>query len=64
MNKIYYRTICNGKIIFHARIHRTITGRYGFETSINNDSYVLNINMPLFQTKEEAIRWLMINWIN
>lgn len=56
MGKIYYRTICNGKIIFRARIYRTSTGRYGFETSTNNSPYESNINMPLFQTKEKAIK--------
>lgn len=56
MGKIYYRAICNGKIIFRARIHRTSTGRYGFETSTNNSPYESNINMPLFQTKEKAIK--------
>ena len=46
-----------------SRICKLLSGRYGFETKIilsNNKEWNLNMNMPLFESKEIAENWIII----
>ena len=61
MNKQYVKSICNGKIVFTARIYKLLTGRYGFETSENGKPFVINVNMPTFKKIEDAINYIENN---
>lgn len=58
MKKQYTKIICNGKIVFTARLYRLSTGRYGFETSENGKPFVINMNMPTFGREKEAVQWI------
>lgn len=63
MEKIYKKYTRSGRILIQtARIKKTGIGKYGFETSLQkgnvSDSYVLNANMPFFDTKREAENWI------
>jgi hypothetical protein len=48
----------HGKCIQTARIRLLGIGKYAFETSLFDKPWELNINMPLFDTKEEAVVWI------
>lgn len=61
MNRQYVKSICNGKVVFIARIYKLLTGRYCFETSMNKKPFEINMNMPIFENKEEAINWIEKN---
>lgn len=49
-----------GKTLQIARICKFSIGRYGFETK-QFDEFEKNINMPMFETQEEAIDWINNN---
>ena len=61
MNKQYTKSICNGKVVFTARIYKFLTGRYGFETSVNEKPFEVNMNMPMFKSENDAINWIENN---
>lgn len=54
---IYARKI-DGEIIQTAVLRLLGTGRYAFETSLFGQKYVLNMNMPLFDTEQDARQWI------
>lgn len=66
MEKIYKKYTRSGRILIQtARIKKLGIGKYGFETSLQkgnvSESYVLNMNMPFFNTKKEAETWIQNN---
>lgn len=57
--RMYTRSI-NGKLVQTAKIKLLGIGKFSFETSLfGTKPYELNINMPLFNTKEEAHKWII-----
>jgi hypothetical protein len=48
----------SGKCMQTARIRLLGVGKYAFETSLFDKPWELNINMPLFNTEEEAAAWI------
>ena len=56
----------SGRISHVLRVCKLITGKYGIETKIASDrkgnTFVLNINLPLFDTEEEAYSYLEKNY--
>lgn len=63
MEKIYKKYTKSGRILIQiARIKKLGIGKYGFETSLqkgdNSESYILNANMPFFDTEKEAETWI------
>ena len=53
----YVRKV-DGEIVNRVRVCRLLSGRYAIETCMYDDPFTVNINMPLFQTEEEAHKWL------
>ncbi len=66
VEKIYKKYTRSGRILIQtARIKKLGIGKYGFETSLQkgkvSDSYILNANMPFFDTEKEAEIWIENN---
>lgn len=59
MNKMWAK-IKWGKTLQTAKICKFSNGRYGFETK-QFDEFEKNINMPMFETEEEATNWITNN---
>lgn len=53
----YYRTTEDGEVIQRARLKK-VAGRYAFETKLFDEDYVLNMNMPFFNTPKQAVEWI------
>ena len=59
MYRIYKKYFKSGKLMQTAKVVKMITGRYSFETSLfGTEPYVLNINMPILNSKKEAETWI------
>lgn len=63
MEKIYKKYTKSGRILIQkAKIIKLGIGKYGFETSLQkgnvSDPYVLNANMPFFDTEREEENWI------
>lgn len=59
MNNIIYRRSVDDKCIQTARLRLLGIGKYAFETSLFGEKpYELNMNMPLFDTDNQAYKWI------
>ena len=55
----HYARYIGDKIVQIAKIRLLGIGKYAFETSLFGDKpYELNMNMPLFDTEEQASKWI------
>lgn len=66
MEKIYKKYTKSGRILIQtAKIKKLGIGKYGFETSLQKGNiskpYELNMNMPFFDTENEAEIWIKNN---
>lgn len=60
--KTYKKYFESGKLMQIARIVRLPIGKYAFETSnLGKSAYELNMNMPIFDTEIEVIKWIENN---
>jgi hypothetical protein len=58
-NKLYARIADDGKCIQTVKIHLLGIGKYSFQTSLfGKKPYENNINMPVFDKKEDAENWI------
>jgi hypothetical protein len=57
MSRIYEHYI-GDRLVQTAQLRLTGIGKYAFETSLFGKRYVLNINMPYFDTEAEAYAWI------
>ena len=54
-----YARYIGDKLVQTAKIQLLGIGKYAFETSLFGDKpYELNMNMPLFDTEEQASKWI------
>ena len=59
-NRTYKRVIPGGRIVNVARLRLLGIGKYAFETSLFGEKpYELNMNMPMFDTAEQAHNWIL-----
>jgi hypothetical protein len=59
LNNIIYRRSVDDKCIQTARLRLLGIGKYAFETSLFGEKpYELNMNMPLFDTDNQAYKWI------
>ena len=59
---IYKHTFRNGKVLCFLRPAETIIGKWAIETRLFNKSkWEKNVNLPLFETKEQAEEYLREN---
>lgn len=66
MEKVYKKYTRSGRILIQTAIIKELSiGKYGFETSLQkgnvSEPYVLNMNMPFFDTKKKAEIWIQNN---
>lgn len=60
MSKEYRKYFSDGKLMQVAKITLTRIGKFGFETSLFGiEPYVLNMNMPMFDTEQKAEEWIL-----
>lgn len=58
-NEIIYARRVGGKLVQTARLKLLGIGKYAFETSLFGEKpYETNMNMPLFDTEQEAYQWI------
>lgn len=63
---VYKKYTRSGRVLIQtARIKKIGIEKYGFETSLQkgnvSEPYVLNMNMPFFDTEKEAETWIQNN---
>lgn len=60
MNEYVKRFKSSNRISHYLRAVQIITGKWMIETKSfkDNDSYVININFSIFETREKAENWL------
>lgn len=59
MDIIYKKYFKSGKLMQTAKLVKLETGRYSFETSLfGTEPYFPNVNMPIFNSEEEAKSWI------
>lgn len=60
VKKEYKRYLSNGELVQVAKIVLMGIGKYSFKTSLfGTKPWELNINMPMFDTEEEADKWIL-----
>lgn len=60
---IFVKRARTGKILTYLRICKIITGNIGIESkNFNSTEWLYNINLPSFNSKEAAEKWLMENY--
>jgi hypothetical protein len=58
--RIFKRFTESNKLIMTARLRLLGIGKFAFETSLFGEKpYETNINMPLFDTEEQAYEWIL-----
>lgn len=59
--KTYIKRFKNGKISHYLRATQIITGKFAIETrNFNKSDFVVNMNYPMFDTLEDAEKYLSI----
>ena len=60
----FIHTLDNGFVVQHGRTYKTHSGRYCIETKNIKEPYVLNMNIPFFDTEEQAKNYMLSlpNW--
>lgn len=59
MSKEYRKYFSDGRLMQVARITPLKIGKFGFETNLFGiEPYVLNMNMPIFDTEQKAEEWI------
>lgn len=61
--KTYFNRLQSGKKVTFLRVCQIITGKYAIETRNYKDrSFVVNVNLPMFDTQEQAEAYLADNY--
>lgn len=57
---MYIHSLKSGKRVLIGKIEKLKIGKYAFATksALKNDYFTINANMPLFDTKEQAEKWI------
>lgn len=59
-NRVFKRFAESNKLIMMARLRLLGIGKFAFETSLFGEKpYETNVNMPLFDTEEQAYDWII-----